>query len=195
MAKNRIEVFDTEYQRLPTRAWVRSDSSGGETHVIPLQAIRDKVVAFSCVEDTLRVFVDPDAGGTIDISEIKIGARCYKIRWADTARLREAAVKHKLIDEESERTPSAMVVHEDETILLVDTLRLMPLRALETLFHELTHILEDVCGLGAEGGWPEGLIDALGIQQVNILVQSGFIDKNRISLAGVPLAKQRVDDG
>lgn len=189
MAKNRIEVFDTEYQRLPTRQWVRSDSTGGEHHVIPLETVRDKVVAFSCVDDTLRVFVDPNAGGTIDISEIKVGARCYAISWASPQELREAAIRNGLIDDESERTPTAMIEHPEQRILLSDTLKLMPLRALETLFHEIQHLLEDYCGASAEGGWAEGLVDALAIGNVSMLIQSGFIQLDRLSIAGVPLVK------
>jgi hypothetical protein len=104
-------------------------------------------------------------------------------------------MRNGLLDDESERSPSAMVVHQEQVILLSDTLKLMKLRSLETLFHECMHVLEDVLGVGAEGGWPEGLIDALAIQQVNMLIQSGFIDLERISIAGVSLAKCKKEEG
>jgi hypothetical protein len=192
----KCEVLDLDYNRLLNRDWIRTDSTKGEFHVIPLEDIRHQVVAVGEKDGMIRVFVDPSLGlPVVDISEIRVGARVYKIRWATPTELHTEAMRNGLLDDESERSPSAMVVHQEQVILLSDALKLMPLRALETLFHECVHIQEDVLGVGAEGGWPEGLIDALAIQQVNMLIQSGFIDLERISIAGVSLAKCKKEEG
>jgi len=69
-------------------------------------------------------------------------------------------------------------------------LQQFPLRALEALWHEKYHILEDVTGVATEGGWPEGLVDCVAIQDIALLIQSGVFRLEDISIAGVPLIKK-----
>jgi len=146
-------------------------------------------------DGVLRLFIDQDAeDSVIDISELRVGARCYTIRWAAFEEMRTAGLANGLIDEGDPGAPSAMVVHHEEIILLSDALKLMPLRALETLWHEACHVIEDAVGVGAEGGWPEAFVDAIAVQIVNILVQSGFIDLAKISIAGVRLFARQDSD-
>lgn len=58
--RQKYEVLDLDYNKLPPRKWVRTDSSGGECHIIPIRNKRDKIAAISVVDGVLRIFVEVD---------------------------------------------------------------------------------------------------------------------------------------
>lgn len=128
------------------------------------------------------------------INELRIGSRVYKVEWANFDELQ--LILERAGYDDDEEVASGATLHRELKIVICDDLKEFPQRAFETLWHERTHIVEDMCGRAAEddGGFGERIIDSMANINASLDIQSGLISLDNLVIGNWDFASRKEYD-
>jgi hypothetical protein len=118
------------------------------------------------------------------IDALRLGADDYPIRWdADSVE----AVRACIDEDDDGTTASGSIDFAKREICLDPDCLVSPMNALHILFHEAGHMIDIALGLDLS----EAQVDAMAFAWRSLMVQSGLISPEELTVAGVALRRKR----